>query len=94
VQSPAGGAPPTVELLFRARLSTALLACQRHVTLKEPCLFLGAVMPAPRWAIGGEMTHVVHPRGSLMSGRFVDYRVSRISGRVQPVMRSARATAS
>ena len=42
----------------------------------------------------GEMTHVVHPRGSLMSGRFVDYRVSRISGRVQPVMRSARATAS
>jgi len=42
----------------------------------------------------GEMSHVVHPRGSLMSGRFVDYQVSRISGRVQSVMRSARATAS
>jgi hypothetical protein len=27
------------------------------------CVLLGAVMPAPRWAIGG-MTHVVHPRGS------------------------------
>lgn len=45
-------------------------------------------------ALAAEMTHVVHPRGSLMSGRFVDYQLSRISGRVQPVMRSARATAS
>ena len=27
-------------------------------------VILGAVMPAPQWAIGGGMTHVAHPRGS------------------------------
>ena len=26
-------------------------------------VYLGAVMPSPRWAIGGGMTHVVYPRG-------------------------------
>ena len=28
------------------------------------CILVGAVMPAARWAIGGGITHVVHPRGS------------------------------
>ena len=41
-----------------------------------------------------ERTQRGNTRPTLMSGRFVDYQVSRISGRVQPVMRSARATAS
>jgi hypothetical protein len=44
--------------------------------------------------LAAEMTHVVHPHGSLMSGRFVDYQVGRISGRVQPVRRSVGDTAS
>jgi hypothetical protein len=28
-------------------------------------VYLGAVMPSPRWAIGGGMTHVVHPRAGF-----------------------------
>jgi hypothetical protein len=30
---------------------------ERFVT-DGPCVLVGAVMPAPRWAIGGGMTHV------------------------------------
>ncbi len=38
-------------------------------------VILGAVMPTPRWAIGGGKTHVVHPRGSRLSGSLAGLRL-------------------
>jgi hypothetical protein len=43
-----------------------VVSARRCRTLIAAGVILGAVMPAPRWAIGGGMTHVVHPRGSRL----------------------------
>jgi hypothetical protein len=73
--SATGGGPPS-HRLAQERLTvfkvTQLLAVRRraHIGMAsvssgtDACVLVGAVMPAPRWAIGGGVTHFVHPLGS------------------------------
>jgi len=49
--------------VFAASRQQPATRFRKRCTWADARVFLGAVMPAPRWAIGG-MTHVVHPRGS------------------------------